>query len=62
MRTANNRDTWVTNLATEDDTPLFRKPNGEKYHLKFHRTLSSNFFEEKLTANLKVNAFMCVNL
>jgi hypothetical protein len=61
MRTANNRDTWVTNLATEDDTPLFKKPNGEKYQLKMSRTLSSTFFDDKLPATLQVNAFLCVN-
>jgi hypothetical protein len=52
---------WVTNLATEDDTPLFKKPNGEKYQLKMSRTLSSTFFDEKLPATLMGNAFMGVN-
>jgi hypothetical protein len=61
MRTANNRDTWVTNPATENDTELYLKPNGEKYQLKFSRTLSTNFLEEKMTANLLKNSHMGVN-
>jgi hypothetical protein len=61
MRTATKRESWVTNLAEEVDTPLFVKSNGQQYQPKMSRALSSGFFEEKLHLLLSGDMCMAVN-